>query len=455
MNKANNSKKPISQKAPIAITELSVSGYKSIAEEETIEIRPLTILAGANSSGKSSVMQPLLLLKQTLEASYNPGPLLLSGPNVKFTSVDQLLSRTGKRVSTDILEIAVKSSWDRSLRITFRKKHGHGLVIDQMQSVGSLGDYTVWPTMTHNEIQRLKFATQKSWEDELPEQYRKIAQWQIVQNRCFLEPQLVVGEDHVAGTGGPEYFGGPVLTEGFDKLISALIHLPALRGNPERDYPVSAVGATYPGTFDKYAASVIAEWAKEDEHTSLQGLNDDLAKMRLTGGVWPQKIYETRIELHVSRLPQAPPRRPEDRVNIADVGVGVSQTLPVLVALRAAQPGQLVFLEEPETHLHPRAQTALAGVLVAAATRGVQLVLETHSSLLLLAIQTLVAEGSLSPSKVKLHWFQRNKDGRTTIRSADLDEAGAFGEWPEDFDDVTLAAQKKYLDAADKRLLAK
>jgi predicted ATPase len=161
-----------------------------------------------------------------------------------------------------------------------------------------------------------------------------------------------------------------------------------------------------------------------------------------------------QIELQVGRLPDVAPTRPEDRVNIADVGVGVSQTLPVLVALHAAQPDQLVYVEQPETHLHPRAQVALAQVLAAAAKRGVRVVAETHSSILLLGVQTLVAQGKLPADLVKLHWFTREKDGRTTIQSAELDEAGRFGDWPEDFDDVTLEAQKAYLDAADKRLFA-
>ena len=54
------------------ITAISVQGFKSLAKESRIEICPLTILAGANSSGKSSIMQPLLLMKQTLEASHDP-----------------------------------------------------------------------------------------------------------------------------------------------------------------------------------------------------------------------------------------------------------------------------------------------------------------------------------------------------------------------------------------------
>src|SRR5437667_8691999 len=82
------------------ITRITVGGFKSINQEQNIEIKPLTIIAGANSSGKSSFMQAVLLLKQTLEASYDPGSLLLNGPNVKFTSADQLLSRSqdGKSV---------------------------------------------------------------------------------------------------------------------------------------------------------------------------------------------------------------------------------------------------------------------------------------------------------------------------------------------------------------------
>ena len=72
------------------ITAITVGGYKSIREETTIEIRPLTILAGANSSGKSSIMQPMLMMKQTLDATYDPGPLLINGPNIRFTRYEQI-----------------------------------------------------------------------------------------------------------------------------------------------------------------------------------------------------------------------------------------------------------------------------------------------------------------------------------------------------------------------------
>jgi predicted ATPase len=113
--------KPPASKSSSAISALSVKGFKSIADEQSIEVRPLTILAGANSSGKSSMMQPLLLLKQTLEAQYDPGPLLLNGPNVKFTSVGQIVpvTESGGAGKTHLLSVAVRLSDGIELVVEF------------------------------------------------------------------------------------------------------------------------------------------------------------------------------------------------------------------------------------------------------------------------------------------------------------------------------------------------
>jgi predicted ATPase len=138
-------------------------------------------------------------------------------------------------------------------------------------------------------------------------------------------------------------------------------------------------------------------------------------------------------------------------VNIADVGFGVSQTLPILVALIQAKPEHTVYIEQPETHLHPKAQYQLAQLFAKAAQRGVRLIIETHSSLILQGIQTLVAKGELPPNDVALHWFSRDKSGATKVDSAKLDENGAFGDWPEDFDDTFLKADSAYLDAVESK----
>ncbi|HUZ22997.1 MAG TPA: DUF3696 domain-containing protein [Streptosporangiaceae bacterium] len=206
----------------------------------------------------------------------------------------------------------------------------------------------------------------------------------------------------------------------------------------------------YPGPFNEYTAGIIAAWQNRAEVEKLTQLRRDLERLGLTWKVEARQLDDTSIELLVGRLPHARRGGASDLVNIADVGFGVSQTLPVVVALLASSAGQLVYLEQPEIHLHPRAQAAFADLLSAAAKRGSRVLVETHSALLIRAIQTLVAQGILSADDVALHWFSRDAiSGSTTIASAMMDRFGAFGDWPEDFDEVQLRADHDYLSAAE------
>lgn len=260
----------------------------------------------------------------------------------------------------------------------------------------------------------------------------------VRRSRCFLELTSQDGRKGISFTLDLAY-----------NVVNS-IHLPGLRGNPARIYKLTSTGPLYPGTFENYVASIIHDW-QNTKDSRLQTLVRALRRLGLTKQIRTQKIGDIGIEIQVGFLSHGGTGK-TDMVSIADVGLGVSQVLPVLVALIVAEPGQLVYLEQPEMHLHPRAQVALAQVLAAAAKRGVRVVAETHSSLLLLAVQTLVAKEDLSPELVKLHWFTRSQNGATKIDTADLDEAGAYGDWPEDFDDVDLKAQSRYIKAAQSRL---
>ncbi len=434
---------------PWAIAEIQVAGFKSISDEQRIEIRPLTILAGANSSGKSSMMQPLLLLKQTLEVPYDPGPLHLNGPNVKFSQADQLLSRIGKRHPSGSFHVGVRlNTGEDGFLASFGKEHRAGFQIERIEISWSGRTEAFWPDMSHTEIVKTGITKGMELSKLTPEGYSQ-GQLKVMRDRCFVGPVW-----EAKGPNGTDFRHGLRPGPRWEEIIPQIIHVPGLRGNPERTWPVAAVGPTYPGTFDKYTASVVLQWMDEGA-ANLAALNADLRELKLTSGVSAKRLYDVRVELYVGRLPDALPDRPENQVNIADVGLGVSQTLPVLVALRAAKPPCLVYVEQPETHLHPRAQFALAQVLASAAKRGVRVVVETHSSILLLGVQTLVAEGRLDPDKVKLHWFEREKDGHTIIHHGDLDEAGRFGDWPVDFDDVNLKSESRFLDAAEARLAQK
>jgi hypothetical protein len=401
------------------ITRIAVEGFKSIVKRQEIEIAPLTILAGANSSGKSSIMQPLLMLKQTLEATYDPGPLKIDGPNVKFTSSHQFLSKKGLALSPRFLRLEIMAE-NVGLNITFVKREALEVLEETFIMPGNR--IALRPEMSQQDLRSV-----------LDSRRKDLGELSIVRDRFLLS---IMGEFELIST----------IYETPD--IQGVIHVPGLRGNPLRTYQRAATGPSFPGTFEHYVASLIWQWQSSNERQYVL-LNRDLSQVGLAGKVVAKKLNDVELDLQVNRL--ADPES-EDLISVADVGFGVSQTLPVLVALRTADEGQLVYLEEPEIHLHPRAQTKLADILADAAKRGVRVVAETHSSLLLRAIQTLVAKGDLDPELVRLHWFTRDSEGATEVKSAKLDSNGAFGDWPEDFDDVALDSEQQYLDAVEDRI---
>lgn len=446
------------------ITRITVQGFKSLYEECSIEIRPLTILAGANSSGKSSIMQPLLLMKQTLEAPYDPGALLLNGPNVQFTFVGQFLSQLSKTDSADQFTVKIEADRYFSIRNTFRKTPGKDLEIVETVIQKDERELTFTPETSTTDLIKLIPEIDENERSFLfsfleKEPNFEEAECKIERERCFLNFNC---QYHQKSHKDPSrsmsisLYNSGEQTNLLESYIQELIHVPGLRNNPDRAYKVTAIGSKlfslpfkFPGRFEDYVASVISYWKTDSDHRFLK-LKGYLQDLRLAKWLDVKQINDVQIELQVSRSFEQ--HDISQMVNIADVGLGVSQVLPVLVALLIAESDQVVYVEQPEIHLHPRAQVALAQVLADAAKRGVRVVVETHSELLILGVQALVAEGKLSPDVVKLHWFTRREDGVTEVNSADLDETGAFGEWAEDFSDVSLRLENRYLSAAEARL---
>jgi predicted ATPase len=114
----------------------------------------------------------------------------------------------------------------------------------------------------------------------------------------------------------------------------------------------------------------------------------------------------------------------------------------------------MVIIEQPELHLHPKAQSALAEIVASSVSRGVQVIVETHSSLFLLGLQTAVAKGALQSEHVRLNWFSTSDAGHTRIRAGTVDERGSISGWPSDFMDVRLDAEAEFLEAVEQNLAA-
>jgi hypothetical protein len=164
------------------------------------------------------------------------------------------------------------------------------------------------------------------------------------------------------------------------------------------------------------------------------GIANDLEVARLSD-------YHTAVQLTDNRTGVTS--------NLADFGYGASQVIPVLEACSTRGPGPL-FVEQPEIHLHPRAQGELAELLCNASRRR-QMIIETHSEHMINRARRLVAEGKMQARDIVVQYVDRDQDG-SRAQAIDLDEAGDFvQDWPEGFFDERFKETMKIAEAQAKR----
>jgi len=432
---------------------VSVEGFKSIRDRQQVALRPITVLAGPNSSGKSSFMQPLLLIKQTQEEQANYGPLLLSGPQVTFRNYRELFWRHGEGSKPPVYSVGMRMVDDfwyqQSYKLRQRSGKDTEIVLSECEFHENFRGRDEDCTFRRDSLVAVS---------DLPHFERSLMSsvqepMKVTSDKAF----MVLEEQKPKRAADRRPFVLHPMSPLAD-LLRGTIHLPGLRGNPAREYELAYSGGwsresemgSYAGSFLTYVAGLLYNWNNSkigDDAKRIARLNGYLLRLGFTSGIYVKRVSDTAAEIQVQRVMSEHPDA-SDMVSIADVGLGLSQTLPVLVGLLAAHEGGLVHIEQPEIHLHPRAQYDLASI-IADATKytKARAVIETHSPLFILGIQTLVAEGKIKASDVSLNWFSRDKDGATSVTTTELDDRGRFGDWPVDFDEVSLLAEGEYMTA--------
>jgi predicted ATPase len=114
-------------------------------------------------------------------------------------------------------------------------------------------------------------------------------------------------------------------------------------------------------------------------------------------------------------------------------GTGASQVLPILALLLSRDPGDIVLLEQPELHLHPGGQQYLADFLMSSISRGVQVILETHSEYMVNRIRRGIVLGSVDSQDVKIVNFEQTENGLTDVHNVSMSSSGGFLDWPKGF----------------------
>ena len=119
----------------------------------------------------------------------------------------------------------------------------------------------------------------------------------------------------------------------------------------------------------------------------------------------------------------------------ANVGYGLTYAFPILVALLAARPGDVVVIDSPEAHLHPQAQSRMGTMLATFATAGVQLLVETHSDHVLNGARLAVKDGIVASENLSLLFFSGASSDGHGVTSLRIDGQGRIDEWPDGFFD--------------------
>ncbi|RJL44583.1 hypothetical protein D5078_13830 [Pectobacterium carotovorum] len=436
--------------------KLSVSGYKSLSNKVTIDINGLTILSGANSSGKSSFMQPFLLMKQTLDSTYSSDALILNGENVKLSDSKEVLSRID---GADKTHFVLEAQNDKKVTI--------GLKFEYVKNTGIL---TKSVFLENKNKDTVEFHDGEEIGDDITiDKYmdarsrrsmNNFTTYLLGRNKKY-KKNLFIDESSIKLKMVSFPSGSDSISYGFDfnstlqDVCKGIIHIPGIRGSYDRTYKVTTTGKSrtniFKGTFEQYVASIIHGWkGGKDGRANLSLLMDYLFVLNLTSDIDVERKNDTQLEIKVSRFKKRKGEK-NDLVNILDVGFGVSQILPVLVAIISSRENNIVYVEQPELHLHPNAQMILAEIISSSVNKGIKFVIETHSSIFIRGIQTQVAKGLLDKSKVSLNWFTQDElTGETKVSQSSLNSLGAFGDWPEDFETTYYKADVDYLDAVEE-----
>ena len=373
------------------IRELHIENFKCFKKAQ-IPLSDITIISGGNGVGKSSIIQSLLLLRQ---------------------SADQL------RVIDGLTDVAESGSVEFRIRLNsaYELALGNSLVV------------------TNSEIESAEIRI-GVMSDELLD--GRVLYETFVADT--INPSVNLTCKHAAENTLPMLTraeGSPLFAREFHYLI-------AERNGPRELCSVSDKGFLSTGLAGEYTADAMdkAERERNSIHAGLQLIEgSSLFKVQLEAWMRllvPGVRLATTRYVDINRV-----RMSVDRVGVStpsmsptNTGFGISYVLPIVVSGLLATPGTMLIVENPEAHLHPSAQSAIGTFLSCVASTGVQVVVETHSENVINGVRLAVANGHTSPDMVKM-LFLNAQDGDTqpTVTDICIDRLAELSAWPKGFFD--------------------
>lgn len=458
------------------ISAIRLENFKAF-EQEDIPLAPITVILGPNNSGKSSILAVLRILVQTIE-SFDPQiPILLNGMMGDFgTFSDVVYSGHGRRRRYFKIGLQVMSNprtpytqdntssdslmyWkklldgkqiDVSLKFRYRDKR-HEIILQEtvLNTDGNPLISTKYSEDTERQL--IESLGIKQVPSGLKSELSKTLRYQN-----FLPRYIIgfIGRDK--GTALYKFLGEDEQRADINELRDAsriieselrnIEYVAAMRTPASRTYSFSGERRQHVGAAGEYAASVLAMDSLRGGQRSLKissNIRDWMAKAGIASDIAIKQVSDRYYEIRVQH-----PITGEYQ-NLTDVGQGNSQVLPVLVAGYNLRSGSCYIVEEPEIHLHPRAQAELGDFFLDLYQRGVQSIIETHSESVVFRLQQHIASGNIPPEHIKFYYVyapqvKEPDKVKKRIKMMHVDEDGYFiDEWPEGFFSEPLEETEK------------
>ena len=385
------------------VKSISFKNYKAFYEEQTMQLKPITILIGKNSSGKSSIAKLFTLLETSLKGDIDE-PLLLKNNGVELgADFDNLFPDNKSGAITLNFQIIFENNMELEVGL-LKKVDGYGLDIFDWKYKDNNQEFDLQDmnNMEHftrgyiNEIDQKFYACK--FKGFIPTEFIKestnenisatfnipnidvdyIGPFRILPTRCFSLPGKTKFRD--TGITGENAY----LMLGVSKL-------------EKKDKLYEKVGQWYKEHFDGWELIV-----------------DDKSKKPL-------------IQILLSKN--------DTEVNIMDVGQGMNQALPLVVRANVTdRPDSIIVLEQPELHLHPAAHGDLAELFAKSAKENNQtFIIETHSENIILRLRKLIVENDFGFTKDDLiiYCIEDAELKGKELREITVEEDGVLTDWPE------------------------
>jgi predicted ATPase len=431
------------------LTSIRLQSFKCFRDSGKILLAPLTVIFGRNNTGKSSILQSLLILRQTLDAPADVARLNLRGPTYVAGAYSDIvhMHRIRERVTFGLGVALAGTRWEGQLELEFKSDGPQAPCLTRL-------------TITTQQAEKLVVSRGRGaggpyelaiGDDNLGGGRKANFRFSVNQ---FL-PLIGVEPPHVGRPNARREMsrtGARQILKAVEDSLRSTRAVGAFRRQPDRRYeyqgrPPEAVDPTGQHVVDALVEDANRRRRHGELVKSVNRWLERVGRVRLM----PIRAITRQAKIYEIRLKDTDSGR---WANFADVGFGIGQALPVLVeGLRTPENGTFL-VQEPEIHLHPDAQLAMADFLIDLVRANRRVIVETHSENILLRIRHAIVQHTsagggargLSKEQISVVHVSKTTGGASQADRLELDDLGQIKNWPPGFMDEATEERMKFME---------